>query len=75
MTPTVTDLSLGRVDDKIGGLRAGSNPISVGVVIGSLEVVGDDPVQRTSRSELMVSRVGLEFLEIISTAQLFAYSY
>lgn len=59
-----------------GGLRAGSSPMSIRLSTGSGLVVGDDPVQRTSRSaETIVGPGNFSSGELIVTLQLLDCCY
>jgi hypothetical protein len=51
ITPTVTLEAEGMILQSTDGLRAGSSPISWTLLNGSGLVVGEEPVQRTTRSE------------------------
>lgn len=72
ITPTVCASLLGRILARRGGFNAGSRPMSIRLSTGRGLVVGDAPVQRTSRSaETVVGPGNFSSGELIVTLQLF----
>lgn len=74
ITATEIGVCEGMILARTGGLRAGSSPISWALVNGRGPDVGDEPVQRTRRSEVTV--VGPENFsssEEMLTVQFFDY--